>query len=413
MAPDAKFAHIDTLVQTFLEQDLFGTQVDWEWDNRVPRLTGSFWTARQRQGHSLHEISYRACFKPQLPEFFIERLTEAGDLVSDPFMGRGTSLVQAALMGRRCAGLDVDPLAHALTAPRLNPPEFEEISACLTSLMTLANADPRRHTIEHEELLVFFHTDTLREIEALRRLFLERNSTTQGPEQSLTRAEAFLRLVAMNRLTGHSPGFFSVYSLPPNQAVSVERQRKINEQRGQVPEYRSVRDLILRKTRSLLRDPIPVAMRQVAAMGPPHLHAGDARDPWDTPPVDLTVTSPPFLNMVDYRGDNWLRAWFLGIDPTNRPTLNTSSLSRWQAFICQSLKRIKERTRPAGFVAFEVGTAANHPLEDIVLNAGLDAGLEPLAVFINLQNFTKTSNIWGVDNNRVGTNDNRITLFRC
>ena len=60
-----------------------------------------FWTSGQRQGHSLHEISYRACFKPQLPDFFISRLCERGDAVYDPFSGRGTTAVQAALSGRR------------------------------------------------------------------------------------------------------------------------------------------------------------------------------------------------------------------------------------------------------------------------------------------------------------------------
>src|SRR5438445_12884741 len=45
---------------------------------RVPTFVNEFWTARQRQAHSLHEISYRACFKPQLPRFFIERLTQPG-----------------------------------------------------------------------------------------------------------------------------------------------------------------------------------------------------------------------------------------------------------------------------------------------------------------------------------------------
>ena len=39
----------------------------------------------------------------------------------------------------------------------------------------------------------------------------------------------WIRMVALNRLTGHSAGFFSVYTLPPNQAVSVKSQRKINE----------------------------------------------------------------------------------------------------------------------------------------------------------------------------------------
>ena len=45
----------------------------------VPTFVNEFWTATQRQASSLHEISYRACFKPQLPRFFIERLTQPGE----------------------------------------------------------------------------------------------------------------------------------------------------------------------------------------------------------------------------------------------------------------------------------------------------------------------------------------------
>ncbi len=50
-------------------------------------------------------------------------------------------------------------------------------------------------------------------------------------------------------------------------------------------------------------------------------------------------------------------------------------------------------------------------LEDIVVPAGLAAGLAPVAVLVNEQVFTKTANIWGVANNRRGTNTNRIVLF--
>ena len=57
-------------------------------DGGIPYFVNEFWTAAQRRAHSLHEISYRACFKPQLPEFFIARLTAPGDAVHDPFMGR-------------------------------------------------------------------------------------------------------------------------------------------------------------------------------------------------------------------------------------------------------------------------------------------------------------------------------------
>ena len=62
--------------------------------NGIRYFVNEFWTAAQRRGHSIHEISYRACFKAQLPEFFITRLTNPGDTVYDPFAGRGTTPVR-------------------------------------------------------------------------------------------------------------------------------------------------------------------------------------------------------------------------------------------------------------------------------------------------------------------------------
>ena len=50
--------------------------------------------------------------------------------------------------------------------------------------------------------------------------------------------DKWIRMVATNRLTGHSKGFFSVYTMPPNQAVTAERQIIINEKRDQKAEYR-------------------------------------------------------------------------------------------------------------------------------------------------------------------------------
>jgi len=86
-------------------------------------FVNAFWTAGQRRGHSIHEISYRACFKSQLPGFFIERLSGPGDRVYDPFSGRGTTAVQAALTGRAPAANDINPLSAMLCAPRLDPPK--------------------------------------------------------------------------------------------------------------------------------------------------------------------------------------------------------------------------------------------------------------------------------------------------
>src|SRR6202041_3426255 len=92
------------------------------------------WPSGQRRGHNLHEISYRACFKPQLPEFFIDRLTRPGDTVYDPFAGRGTTLLQAALMGCRPAGNDINPLSEMLVRPRLEPIALHAVAKRLQSI---------------------------------------------------------------------------------------------------------------------------------------------------------------------------------------------------------------------------------------------------------------------------------------
>jgi hypothetical protein len=93
-----------------------------------------FWTSGQRQASPLHEISYRACFKPQLPGFFIQLMTKAGDIVYDPFMGRGTTPVEAALLDRRVIGNDINPLSRILTEPRLNLPDFRQVQERLFSI---------------------------------------------------------------------------------------------------------------------------------------------------------------------------------------------------------------------------------------------------------------------------------------
>ncbi|MFV0338379.1 MAG: hypothetical protein ACK5LK_09090 [Chthoniobacterales bacterium] len=46
-----------------------------------------------------------------------------------------------------------------------------------------------------------------------------------------------------------------------------------------------------------------------------------------------------------------------------------------------------------------------------IVNAGYAVGLKPEYIMINSQEFAKTSNCWGIDNNKVGTNSNRIVVF--
>jgi hypothetical protein len=369
----------------------------------VSTYTNEFWTAKQRAAHSLHELSYRACFKSQLPRFFIEQLTQVGDAVYDPFMGRGTTLLEAALCGRRAIGCDINPLSTALIEPRLNPPTLAEVEQRLHSIALAYSEEIPK------DLLVFFHPATLREICALRQHCLK--------QDQLDTVDQWIRMVALNRLTGHSPGFFSVYTLPPNQAVSVESQRKINLRRAQTPPRRHVRDLVQKKSRKLLGDVTAHERQALRVLCDQHvLITGDSTH---TPAianasVALVVTSPPFLDVVQYAVDNWLRCWFIGVDAAQVPITMLSNLSAWQAHMTQLFHELHRVLRPGGHVAFEVGEVRGGKvkLEEAVIPCAQAAGLQPVLVLINQQVFTKTSKVWGVHNNTKGTNTNRIVLLR-
>jgi len=374
--------------------DAFGKATQAFTDDGVPYLVNEFWTAGQRQAHALHEISYRACFKPQLPAFFIDRLTQRGDAVYDPFMGRGTTPVQAALQGRAAFGSDVNPLSVMLTRPRLAPPTLDEIAA------RLAQIPLTEGEVEREDLLAFYHPNTLCSLCALRAYLLA------GARDGV---DDWIRMVALNRLTGHSPGFFSVYTLPPNQAASVAAQRKINQKRGQSPPERDIAALILKKSRALLKDGVSP---RVAAS----LTVGDARRASFIADgaISLIVTSPPFLDIVQYEADNWLRNWFAGVEPGSVAMSQHRGVDEWEKMVRGCFIEFARIVAPGGHVAFEVGEVRGGKilLERLVWRALEGLPFERLFVLVNSQSFTKTSNCWGVGNNAKGTNSNRIVLAR-
>jgi hypothetical protein len=217
-------------------------------------------------------------------------------------------------------------------------------------------------------------------------------------------------MVALNRLTGHSPGFFSVYTLPPNQATSIAAQQRINAGRGQTPPKRDVAAIILKKSAALLKDAQGVGRQKAllltasAKSTPAIADAG----------VDLVVTSPPFLDVVPYAADNWLRCWFAGLDPADIPIAMHRDPGEWTAFIRRVLTELARVTRAGGHIAFEVREVRGGALEleSLVLRAAENLPLAPLGVVVNVQDFTKTANCWGVANNAKGTNTNRVVLLR-
>jgi DNA modification methylase len=373
---------------------------------RVPRFVNEFWTSKQRQNNPIHEVSYRACFKAELPRFFIKLLTKEKDVIYDPFAGRGTTIIEAALLNRNIIANDINPLSTIFSKPRLFIPSYNEVEERLNKLKF------RKGLRADIDLSMFYHPHTESEIVSLRNYLIKRKEVEDF-------IDSWIRMVATNRLTGHSKNFFSVYTLPPNQAVTQERQKKINKQRKQKPVYKDVKYIILKKTRDLTSGLNTKLIAQFQKIGSKARFLND--DARATPEiksnsVNLTVTSPPFLNIVNYSEDNWLRCWFNNID-ANKVAQNITiakKLEDWEKAMEEVFQELYRITKRGGHVAFEVGEVRSGKvkLDEHIVPLGMIAGFECLVVVINLQKFTKTANIWGISNNAAGTNTNRIVVFR-
>lgn len=375
---------------------------------RVIRFTNEFWTSKQRQNNSLHEISYRACFKAELPRFFISLLTKDKDIVYDPFAGRGTTSIEAALLNRNVVANDINPLSTILSKPRLSIPSFVDVENRLKKIRFTSGLKA------DFDLSMFYHEDTESEIICLRNYLIKKKKN--GDEDFI---DEWIRMVATNRLTGHSKNFFSVYTLPPNQAITPERQKRINKQRNQKPVYKDVRLIILKKTRDLTsrtNENLVNQLKQISKKA--KFFNEDARQTSaiTNNSIHLTITSPPFLDIVNYAEDNWLRCWFNNIDALQvaQNITATKKLDDWENVMLDVFKELYRITLSGGHIAFEVGEVRRGKikLDEHIVPLGIKAGFNCLGIVINQQKFTKTANIWGINNNEVGTNTNRIVVFK-
>lgn len=116
--------------------------------------------SRKRVGGLTHALyRYPARFTPEFARAAIEEFTERDEWVMDPFVGGGTSAVEALASGRRVAAIDLNPLAVLLTRAKTTPlyaRDFSALNAWLDSTASPGVPSDRRLVnapAEHVEAL--------------------------------------------------------------------------------------------------------------------------------------------------------------------------------------------------------------------------------------------------------------------
>jgi hypothetical protein len=281
------------------------------------------WKAQQRLwGHSLHPMcSYLASFPAALAHAFVERYSRPGDVVLDPFSGRGTAPLEAVVEGRIGVGNDLNPFAHLLTAAKLEPPTQAE-ARTRTVALRLAFASgaagwlDRARAIQADpatggpvpvpaEVVPAFHERTFAQL-----LFVQ-----QALDLDVS-VDRFIAAAIAGILHGKTPSYLS--TLMPNTFSMAPRYVRDFARRTafQSPD-RDAFDRLDAKLTRLFRDP-PPRTTGIALLGDARdagTRAGEALRARRLPDrARLVLTSPPYLRVLKYGYYNWLRAWFLGFD---------------------------------------------------------------------------------------------------
>ena len=296
------------------------------------------WKAQARLwGHSLHPMcSYLASFPAALPHAFIARYTRPGDVVLDPFSGRGTAPLQAIAEGRIGVGNDLNPLAHVLTAAKLEPATPAEAKTRLTTLRLAWNADAAawdalggrviarpghpsafvptpgsgrgpdaRDESVPDEVALAFHPRTLGQLLLLRSQLRLDDHT-----------DRFLAGALTGILHGKTPSYLSTV-MPNAFSMAPRYVRTFVAEHGYVAPRRDAFDALAAKFDRLYREPVPTTAG-IALLGDARTAGQRARAALRARGLPdrarLAVTSPPYLRVLKYGYYNWLRTWLLGFD---------------------------------------------------------------------------------------------------
>lgn len=291
---------------------------------------------------SLHQLSpYIGKLKSIIARDLIVNYSKPGQLVVDMFCGSGTVPLEAACLGRRVFASDSSKYAIVLTRGKLYAP-LDECAAVKTLNRVLGRAE----TIPTEDLdnvpnwvRSFFDPRTLQESIRLVRV-LQRN-----------RHHFFLASM-LGILHHQRPGFLSY---PSSHLVPYLRSQ--NFPRSQYPElyeYRSIAPrLIAKVSRALRRTPdhnladLVDAVR-LASADSVNLPSG----------IDCVITSPPYMNALDYQRDNRLRLWFLGENGTQNADQKLGAREYFEKLLLSVAKQLDKKVKPGGYCVFVVGEHA-------------------------------------------------------
>ena len=243
---------------------------------------------------------YFTMFPLDFPLNILKRSARKGDVVLDPFCGRGTTNFAARLVGLRSLGVDSSPVAAAITASKLVTASVEDIIVEAREILTERGA----YNIPESEFWQWaFHSCVLEALCRFREAFLE---------DCTSDARIAMRGIILGALHGPKQKTFPSYfsnQCPRTYAPKPAYATRFWQERGLLPEPIDILAVIERRAKRYysvstdITGTVRLADSREACSLKPDI--SDTQYNW-------VITSPPYYGMRTYIPDQWLRNWFVG-----------------------------------------------------------------------------------------------------
>lgn len=300
------------------------------------------WPARTPQHRWYGLGRYYAMFPAPFVTSAVKGFTARGDVVMDPFSGRGNAPFLAAAMGRPSIAVDILPVAWLFTTAKLKP--SRTANRLLVRLKDTQRAvRPRDRKPQNEFESMAWAPAVRGLLRAARRELDWRKSRT---DRTLT---AIIALHMQDSVpNGLSNRLSPTVAHSPSYAVRWWTKRGLLHP-PQTDPVAFLNDRIQRR----YAFGVPDLARSLTCLG-------DARKELEQMPrqkVRLLITSPPYHGVTDYWNDQWIRLWLLGADMRKnwKKTQKHSNLATYRALIGDVFARTRRHVREDGVVIVRCG----------------------------------------------------------
>ncbi|MBY0479659.1 MAG: site-specific DNA-methyltransferase [Chitinophagaceae bacterium] len=369
-----------------------------------------------REFDSWHSMcSYLGAFPPPLANYFIRYFTNEKELVFDPFSGRGTTSLEARICNRKILATDLNPIALALSEAKNYNLTKEEIFTRVEELEKKydhALYQPEAMA-QSDEVHLIFHPRTLAQLCYLRRKLLKSDKPVDKYLVGVT-----LGVLHGGERANGSSGYASI-DMPNTFSMSPEYVRRFVQTKQLNRFYRDVFDLLREKTERLYKKHSKLGQTGLIIKADAKQLSKVEELKQFHKKVSLILTSPPYLGIVNYAKQNWIRSWFINQDPLliHDELDDDLNLDEWITFSKTFIQELKGFLRKDGVAVFVIGDVAKSKTSVIPLAREFCLMVKENNYFKNVWCFTdvimdtdKTTRIWGETKGSATATDRIVIL---